>query len=113
MPRKPSTLLCFDVPDMEEIFKAERTEWRNARKTREKREARNRERGTGNRLDGLCHINSQPCTRAAKCDFRCVEVCQNITETFSAFYCANAKSCAKEHPRTRFVCGLRNVHTTD
>lgn len=101
----------FSIPTPEETFKGERSEWRNARKERQRREARNRERGTGNRLDGLCHIDAKPCPRAAKCAFKCLEVCTNAKETYSAFVCANARTCGKS--RALFTCGLREANITE
>ena len=114
MPRKPSTSRRFFIHTPEETFKGERSEWLNARKERQRKEARNRERGTGNSLDGLCHIDGKPCPRAAKCAFRCFEVCQNLAETTSSsVYCSHTSSCSRKHPRPRFTCGLREAHITE
>ena len=101
----------FSVPTLAETFKGERSAWRNARKERQRLEERNRKRGTCNRLDGLCHIDLQPCPRAAKCAFKCIEVCSNANETYSAFVCANAKTCGKG--RALFTCGLREANITE
>lgn len=111
MPRKPSNRLRFNIPTLEETFKGERSEWRNARKERQRKEARNRERGTGNSLDGLCHIDGKPCPRAAKCEFKCIEVCQNAKESTNYFKCGNAKTCFIT--RGLFTCGLREAHITE
>ena len=113
MPRKPSNSLRFNVPTPEEIFKGERSEWRNAHKERQRREARNRKRGTGNRLDGLCHIDAKPCPRAAKCAFACVEVCTNFGEVSSKFTCKNAKSCKADNAPKSFTCGIREANITE
>lgn len=113
MPRKPSNRLRFSIPTPEETFKGERAAWRNARKERERKEASNRERGKGNRLDGLCHIDAKPCPRAAKCAFRCFEVCQNLAEITSSVYCAHTSSCSRKPDRPRFTCGLREANITE
>lgn len=114
MPSKPSNRLRFNIPTLEETFKGERAAWRNARKERQRKEASNRKRGTGNRLDGLCHIDGKPCPRAAKCAFRCFEVCQNLAETTSSsVYCSHTSSCSRKHQRPRFTCGLREANITE
>ena len=71
-----------------------------------------REKGIGNRQDGLCHIDGRPCPRAARCNEGPYMVCAHCIITKNVGYSFTmCRRCAKaRNGCSGFKCLLRHDH---